>query len=570
MNRRLRGMLGGAVAALAVLLTACAGLPTSGDVKTGLALEDADLPPDINQIAASPLPGASPEEIVEGFLDAALTPADSWAIAREFLGADLAGSWRPGAGVTIDSGAGAREYVSDVTGDVDQAEAGEVRVLLDQIAQVDQTGAYTELSGAAAVASFTLARNDDGEWRITQAADGIVLDADAFTQVYRRYSLQYYDQSWTHLVPDVRWFPRRTQISTTLTQALIAGDPSAWLAPAVRSAFPSDVELARDSVPVDTEKVATVELTSSALSLDAGELARMRTQLEATLSPAGVSEVRLLVNGRDLDAGTASVTADRADSGAVVLTESEFGTLIGNEITTYDGISAQIVELGAAVRAVDVAVDNARAAVQLDSGAVFTVGDGAVSELDSRPGLVAPSMDIYGYTWTVPSASPQQLIAWEPDVTPVPVAGAFAEASAISDIRVGPDGVRIAAVVTVGGQRWLAVAAIVRDADGAPTGIGPAHLMAQIDDIALDLSWVGEDELVALLDSDGTGLVRAQDVGGPGDLSAAPADATGLAGGASSSAVRLLSSDGVLYAQRGTTWQMGFTGILVLGTHAGQ
>ena len=563
-------MLGGAVAALAVLLTACAGLPTSGDVKTGLALEDADLPPDINQIAASPLPGASPEEIVEGFLDAALTPADSWAIAREFLSTELAGTWRPSAGVTIDSGAGTREYVSDVTGDVDQAQTGEVRVLLDQMAQVDPAGAYTELSGDAAVTSFTLARNAEGEWRITQAADGIVLDSDAFTEVYRRYSLQFYDQTWTHLVPDVRWFPRRSQIATTLTQSLIAGDPSAWLAPAVRSAFPADVELARDSVPVDTEKVATVELTSSALSLDAGELARMRTQLEATLSPAGVAEVRLLVNGRDLNAGTAPIAADRADSGAVVLTESEFGTLIGNEITTYDGISSQIVELGAAVRTVDVAIDNSRAAVQLDTGAVFTVGDGAVDQLDARPGLVAPSMDIYGYTWTVPSSSPQSLIAWQPDVTPVPVAGAFAEASTISDIRVGPEGVRIAAVVTVGGERWLAVAAIVRDADGVPTGIGPAHLAAQIDDTALGLSWVGEDELVALLDSDGTLLVRAQDIGGPGDLSAAPAGATALAGGASSSAVRLLSSDGVLYAQRGTTWQMGLSGILVLGTHAGQ
>ncbi|MDQ0645089.1 LpqB family beta-propeller domain-containing protein [Microbacterium murale] len=570
MTRRRRRTVIGMIAAFSVLLTACSGLPTTGEVKSGLALDDVDLPPDISQIAAGPLEGASPEEIVEGFLDAALTPADGWKTAREFLSPDLAETWRPSAGVTIDSGAAAREFTADVTDGGDAASEGDVRVLLDQTARVDEFGAYTELSGDTSVVSFEVAKNADGEWRITVASDGVILDAEAFPQVYRSYALHFYDQSWTHLLPDVRWYPRRGQIATTLTQALLSGTPSAWLAPAVRSAFPSDVSLARDSVPVDTDKVATVELTTTALTLDATALSRMRTQLEETLRPAGVTEVRLMVNGRDLNAGRATIESPRAETGTVVLTDSEFGLYLGDEIAPYAGISEELVELAASVVSVDVAADDTRAAVQLDDGGVYTVADGRVDQLDSRAGLLEPTMDPYGYTWTVPSANPRALTAWQPDVTPLNIANAFPDASSISQLRVGPDGVRVAAVATIGMQRWLVVAAIVRDEDHVPIELGPVHMVAQLDGQALGMSWVAEDDLSVLVDSDGSRVVLTQDVGGTGLFAAAPGTSISISGGSTSSAVRILDADGVLFAQRGTTWQMGLTDVLVLGTHAGQ
>ena len=34
-------------------------------------------------------------------------------------------------------------------------------------------------------------------------------------------------------------------------------------------------------------------------------------------------------------------------------------------------------------------------------------------------------------------------------------------------------------------------------------------------------------------------------------------------------AVRVLSSDGIVYAQRGSSWQQSVSGVLVLGTRAG-
>lgn len=570
MSHNRKGRLIGLLAVLTAVLTACAGLPTSGDVTVGLARDDVGLPPDISQIAAEPLEDASPEQIVEGFLDAALTPTDGWRIAREFLSAELAETWRPSAGVTIDAGAVGREFNAEISGEVDTAETGDVRVLLDQVARVDEYGAYTELSGDESVASFQVERNSDGEWRITEAADGIVLDAEAFTQVFRQYSLQYYDPTWTRLVPEVRWYPRRPQIATTLTQSLLAGAPSEWLLPAVRSAFPSDVSLVRDAVPVSEEKVATVELTATALTLGATQLARMRTQLEETLRGAGVSEVRLTVNGRDLNAGQATVQVTTPEPGSVVLTDSDFGTYLGDEITPYAGITAEVLELATSVVAVDMAIDDSRAAVQLDTGVVYTVADGRVDELDARPGLIKPSMDPYGYTWTVPSSSPQALKAWQPSVTAIDVVNAFSEASSISQLRVGPAGARIAAVATIGGQRWIVAAAIVRDENQTPVELGPTHRVAQVDDEALALSWIGDDTLSVLLDSEKSPAVLTQDVGGPGVIATAPEGARSLSGGGTATAVRILNDEGVLFAQRGTTWQMGRSDVLVLGTHAGQ
>ena len=570
MTRRRRGLLIGMVAVFVVLLSACAGLPKTGEVKSGLVLDDVDLPPDISQIAAGPLEGASPEEIVEGFMDAALTPADGWKTAREFLSPDLAQTWRPNAQVTVDSSAAAREFTADVTGGDDTAQEGDVRVLLEQTARVDESGAYTQLSGDTSVVSFEVAENEDGEWRITAAADGVILDAEAFPQVYRSFALQFYDQSWTHLIPDVRWYPRRGQIVTTLTQSLLSGAPSGWLAPAVRSAFPSDVALARDSVPVDTDKVATVELTPAALTLDATALSRMRTQLEQTLRPAGVTEVELLVNGRELNAGRATVESPPAETGTVVLTESEFGLYLGDEIAPYPGISEELVELAPSVVSVDVAADETRAAVQLDDGGVYTVADGRVDQLDTRAGLVEPSMDPYGYTWSVPSANPRALTAWESDVTPVSIANAFPDAASVSHLRVAPDGVRLAAVASIGSQPWLVVAAIVRDQDHVPVELGPVHTIARLDGVALGMSWVDENDLSVLMETDGSRVVLTQDVGGMSSFAAAPGAAISISGGNSASAVRILNTDGVLFAQRGTTWQMGLTDVLVLGTRAGQ
>ena len=125
-------------------------------------------------------------------------------------------------------------------------------------------------------------------------------------------------------------------------------------------------------------------------------------------------------------------------------------------------------------------------------------------------------------------------------------------------------------MISVGGQRWIALAAITRDDAHAPVALGDVHLVAQIDGTPLALSWIGEDALGVLIQDESAHLVVTQSVGGPGAAAAAPSGALMLSGGRTNSALRILGDEGVLYAQRGTTWQLGLSGVLVLGTHAGQ
>ena len=63
-----------AVVAAGLVVVGCTGLPTSGPVNVGLALDDELSEFEPNLEASGPAPGASPEEIVVGFLEAGVTP----------------------------------------------------------------------------------------------------------------------------------------------------------------------------------------------------------------------------------------------------------------------------------------------------------------------------------------------------------------------------------------------------------------------------------------------------------------------------------------------------------------
>lgn len=570
-RRTIRMLRGIALATAALLLSACAGLPTTGDVNVGLELGEAPDDNDFLFIASGPAPGSSPEEIVEGFMEAAISPAENWSTARKFLTPELQATWRPGAGVSIDDAVASRTISSTIPADaVDTVDAGDVQVQFDLVASVDGSGAYSESRGASSV-PFTLERTEDGEWRISQSPDGIVIDQARFSQVFDGYALQYFDQSWTRLVPDTRWFPRRASIATTVTQALIGGSPSSWLDPAVQTAFPADVQLAQEAVPIDRQQIAEVALTGAASGLDPITLARMRTQLQQTLERAGVriAQVRFTVDGRTLDAGVVNVPEDPVDPGPLVLTADEFGTIVGDEVTPLPGVSEEILAMPQPVRSVDVARDSLHAAVQLASGQVYVVGDGRVDELEAPPTLVAPSLDPYGYVWTVPANSPTDLLAWGSDLTSQKIAQAWPNASAISALRVAADGARVAAVITLGGQHWVVVAAVVRDDAGAPVELGTIKPLTRIEGDADGLVWLGSERL-GVLTSSPSPLLLTQLVAGPGVVESPPADSIAVSGARTESGVRVLDSSGVLYAHAGSAWREMTTGIRVLATRAGE
>lgn len=566
-TRMLRGV---ALIVAALLLPACAGLPTSGDVTVGLVLGESPQDVDFLPVASGPIEGAGPQEIVEGFLEAGITTSENWETAREFLAPAEQRAWRPAAGVSIDVGTETRVLTSSVPEEaVEGADSAAVQVRLDLVASVDESGAYAEALGPSPVI-FTLERMDDDEWRITQAPDGIVIDRPRFSNVFEGYPLQYFDTGWSRLVPDVRWFPRRQSPATTVTQALIGGTPSPWLDPAVQTAFPADVQLAQDAVLI-TDQVAEVALTRSAIGLDQVTLSRMRTQLQATLKAAGVSvsRVRFIADGRRLDAGVVDLADAPADEGTLVSVDGAFGRIVGDEISPIPGITEEILALQQPIISIDVATDESHAAVKLADGHVYLIGDGSLDELDSRPGLIEPSIDPFGYTWTVPAGDPGALQARGSDVVEHQVANAWPNASAISDLRVSADGARVAAAITVGQQRWVVVAAIIRDPSGVPVELGDFKQLTQLSTSVQGLAWLGTERLAVLIDLQSPQILT-QMVGGPGAVEAAPGDAVSIAGARTVAGVRVLGVGGQLFAHAGSAWREIATGISVLATRSGE
>ncbi|MFS2240965.1 MULTISPECIES: LpqB family beta-propeller domain-containing protein [unclassified Microbacterium] len=564
---RLLSALAAALAA-AVVLAGCTGLPTSGPPNAGLAVGEEIEEPPFSFIADDPEPGAGPARIVEGFLDASMSPADSWKTARKFLTDDFQSTWKPDAGVTIDKSVEDRDYDSTVESDDEDATSAEVSVSLAQVASVDGTGAYSADTGTAN-ATYRLVREKGGEWRIAEAPDGVTLDVETFSQVYEKFSLKYFDPTWTHLVPDVRWFPRRAAMATTVVRALISGEPSEWLAPAVRP-FSSDVEMVGDAVTVDAAQVASVPLNRAALSASPTDLARMRTQLEASLQGAGVAEVRLLVDGVPLDAGRITVDDPIVDPGVLVLGDEMFGTATsGGEIAPVRGLTGQIAKIDDPIAAVDVSADAQLASVQLRDGRVFAVSEGHTNQVDGRSGLITPSLDPFGLIWTVPTSNPTAVQASTAQAEPSAVADAWPSADAINQLRVSADGARVAAIVTSGGERRLVVASIIRDEEQRPISLGtPYYDVAQLSGAVQGLSWVGADA-VAVLSATPDPTLTTHMIGGPSAVSSAPAGAVALSGAKTVTGVRVLSTDQSVYALRGSFWQEAIADVRVLGTRAG-
>ena len=87
---------------LAVLLTACAQVPTSGPImEVDQPVTDVATTSFVRVLARPPQPGMTPTEIVQGFLDAASGFEDNHAVAKQYLTEQGARQWNPSAGVRV-------------------------------------------------------------------------------------------------------------------------------------------------------------------------------------------------------------------------------------------------------------------------------------------------------------------------------------------------------------------------------------------------------------------------------------------------------------------------------------
>lgn len=547
------------LAALSVLalafLAACSGIPRSGPVEAGDAIgTDDDI--DVIFLAADPTKGATQEEILNGFILAAKSPQDDYAIARRYLTRSAADTWRPNERTTVDQGSRPMSSVNDST----------IQLGISEVAQLDANGSYTASPAGAPITLRFGFTQVDGEWRINSLDDGIVIEDLFFDQVFRSHALYFYDPSFTFLVPDLRWFPSSTAVGTRVVKALLAG-PTAWLGDgAVVTAFPDGTTT---PAVVTSGGQTQVELSSNVLQADATDLQRMQRQLAASLSDlASASNVAISVDQNIVPiAGSTAPAAEastRVDSRALVLREGRFGYLVGDDVTRIDGISDGVEGLDP--RAVEYSARDDTAVVLGAGGAVSVVRAGSAPvQLDQRSGLIAPAVDPFGYVWSVPAAAPTALSAFAPDGTALGIPASWDGATGISAFEVSRDGTRLVASLTVGGVPRLVAAAIIRNQDGVPQRLGEPIELPSEPGTPLDVTWVDQFSVAAVSTlASGESRAAAQTLGGRGEQLGSPGAPVSMAGSNDVDALRILDAEGRLLQLRSSTWQPTATGVSLL------
>lgn len=537
-----------AVVLAALMLAGCSELPVSGPVQVG----STEGPNDTTIVyqPSPPAPGASQEEIVTGFLAAASAGGD-FRVAKEYLAPAFAEKWRPRTRVLLQ----AAQPKITATSKTD------FTATVPITAKVDEDGVY-EPSTQPVPLPFHLVQRG-GQWRIDSTKDGIVLGQPVFQRIYGPQALEFFDPSWTRLVPDLRWFPTSSNDTplrtlTAVVAALIKG-PAGPIASgvtvnALRGASVAGIDPGNG--------VTTVVLTVEGESPSADTLERMQQQLIRSLRRPTPAALRLQVNG----VVAPQVKALINQPGSLlpyVVSDGKFGTMAGNGAVTEDKtLGKRITDLKP--EAVTVSVRQGLAGVLTRSSGVAIVTAGGQRVVDPRSSLLPPAVDQRGWVYSVPKDSPTGLRASNAKRT-VDLAGDLGGTSVIA-IEVSPDGTRMLVFVQsatgpdAGPEAY--VAGIERSVDGTPTGLTRARYAVDLGGntgLGLGATWVDDGDVAVLVSApdNSSDRVLSQQLGGFGSSLSQLTNATSIVGTSDQADLRVHLSTGDLFVWRSTVnaWQ---------------
>ncbi len=535
-----------ALVVIALAVAGCGGVPTSGSVEPGSIIDEEDLI-DVAYNPLGPRVGATQSEIMLGFIAAATNPQNDYDVAKSYLAGAFREEWDPDAITQIRTGIGQARVESETAQSYS----------LTSAAHVDENGQYTEDQPASQVLDFTFVQDENDEWRIASAPDGIVLSRESFNAIFEAHPLYFYDATNAYLVPDLRWFPKTTRLATAVVRELLDGQAT-WLQQGVTNTyFPAGTRL--DSSVVVESGVATVALSEEVLDASPEQLQLMRQQLRATIG--NLSSVIITVGGVTLDepdGASAPETAELTVEDQLLARQDDvFGFLKSNgSVGALAGLSTEITALGATDATLS--RNGAAAAIQTPSGAwlVFAGSDDAV-QVDTRSGLLAPAIDNSGFVWTVPASDAAAIMAHDSDGAAYPIsAPQFAGMQAVS-FSISRDGSRVLMLSSTALGPRLSVAGIIRT-DGVPTGLG-ASLSLPINQasLALDAAWVDGNTIATLTipADDDQSAVTVYQLGGPSaGLGRVVGGATLTGGNGGAEGLRVVTGQGDVFRTRGNGW----------------
>ena len=529
---------GAALLAFVLVLPACSTVPNNSPT-VQITQAPARQVDEIGIEPLAPEPGETPDDIVRGFIDAAASTRQGHPVARQHLAGQASGTWSDEAGITIISA----DYATVTT------VAGSVTVSANLVGTVDERGVFTVGGSEPFRREFTL-EQVEGEWRITNPGDGLLIAEPDFERLYDERATYFLDQTGQRVVPDPRHLIRGEAQPTALVQRLLEG-PSAALAAGVHNPL-SGLQL-RSSVTVRGQQ-ATVDLRG--LATDAApQLAQICAQLVWTLAQPQLSirSVVVRIDGEqvELEGVPAEQTVDdwaALDPDAVpvdgvghYLSGGALHTVTAGEPAPGPAGTGVYGLTGAAVAA-DARTGELSFLVGVRSGP-----GGASLVAGPYGGELAPVLDAGSFS--LPSVAATREEAWVVrDGTSVVRVLAGAPPQAVNAptlfglgradvLRLSPDGARAAVVVEGPQGLALYVGTVVRAEDGSVALRDLRDVAPSLSQVA-DVAWGDSDTLLVLAGDarddriapysvgvDGWGLVQVPTAGLPSQprtIAAAP------------------------------------------------
>ena len=543
--------------ALLLVLSACSTVPmTSPTVQVTQAPAR---PPQVVGIEPlPPEPGATPEEIVRSFIDAAASVRPGHPVAREYLAPEPRGSWSDEAGITVIG----PDYATVTT------ETGAVQVTASLVGTIDERGVFSVGGSDTLTRQFTL-EQVDGEWRISDPPDGLIILEPDFQRLYEEVAAYFIEPTRQRVVPDPRYLITGEAQPDALVLRLLDG-PSATLGAGVQNPL-SGVQL-RSAVTVEGQS-AIVDLTglptepAPVLSEICAQLVWSLTRLRQTT----IRSVQISVDGEpvDVDGVPRQQTQEdwiAFDPDAVPL-ESVGHYVSGGALHTATAGEPAPGPAGTGVYGL------ADAAVSVDarSGQLsFLVGvrsdaGGATLLAGSYSGELAPVLSAARLSSPTVAATRSEVwvvrdgtsvVRVQASGSPQAVTAPTLPGLGVADaLRLSPDGVRAALVLEGPGGRSLYMGTVVRAEDGSVALRDFRAIAPELSQV-VDVAWRDSGHLLVLAGDEGRVLPYTVGLDGWGlaevPTAGLPSQPQSIAGAPSRQP--LVSAGGTIWQLTGGTW----------------
>jgi len=478
-----------------LVLAACGGLPSEGPIRSGASRSPGEqVEAAVDYTPDGPRPGASPLDVVGGFLQAMQATPLSTAVAREFLTDEASTEWVPEKSTLVYG-----VYAL-------QARTRGARAVRLGLTDTDKLGSRGQWLIERRVAGPGMERTADevryrlslvrerGQWRIADPPDALIVAKRYFETRFAQHFLHYFDSSAQILVPEPVYVPVGEQAPTLLVRGLLGG-PAARLAGATRTFIPAETRLDDLAVLVSEDGEAQVPLSADFAELDAERLDLALAQIGVTLGQVpGVESFQVTVDGSPLDLpgeGTNHRVSDwpEYDPWVVWASQELFALRDSRVVTISDGASRRVTgpagtrDFDVRAIALDLAAEEV-AGISRDGRTALVVARDlagvAATQAEPEPvrsgasDLLDPEWDIYGQLWLLDRApGGAELSVGSGRVRKVEAPGISGRD--VERFTLSRDGTRLVAVLAGEGGDRLVISRVKRGEGGAVRGLSRAR-----------------------------------------------------------------------------------------------